>query len=193
MSTLRISKAREKILQTALELFYRKGINRVGVDEVVEQSGVAKMTLYKHFPSKNDLINEVVLKGGELWLQWFKSTVERLASDPDERLIAVFDAIHLWFEAPHFRGCGAINIVTELAEPTHSAHLSSRTRKSDVYNYIRQLADQASLQQPDDLARQFMLLIDGATVNELLYRNQLSAKDAKAIASLLLDNYKKRS
>src|SRR5579859_5684002 len=90
--------AREKILETACRLFYENGLHATGINTIVAQSGVNKMTLYKYFPSKQDLILDVLQRRDEEWRRWFQQTVEACADQPADRLLAMFDALKIWFE-----------------------------------------------------------------------------------------------
>src|SRR5262245_25600613 len=100
------SDARERIIATAYGLFCRHGIGAVGVDTIIEQSGVAKMTLYRHFRSKNDLVLAVIERREELWTEgWLATEVRRRATDPAERLLAIFDVFDGWFRRRGFAGC----------------------------------------------------------------------------------------
>ena len=110
-SSLETRPARERILETALELFYQRGVRNVGVDEIAARAGVTKVTLYAHFKSKDNLILEFLKLRDERWMQWFKSAVERRARDPRGRLLAIFDALEEWFRflATACPECGVID------------------------------------------------------------------------------------
>src|SRR5260370_170925 len=95
--------AREKILETACRLFYEHGLHATGIDTIVAQSGVTKMTLYKYFPSKQDLILAVLQRRDEEWRRWFQQTVETSADKPADRLLAMFDTLQSWFEQDEFK------------------------------------------------------------------------------------------
>lgn len=105
------AKARERVLAVAYDLFSRRGIRAVGVDNIIGQAGVAKMTLYRHFPSKNDLILAFLQRREELWThRWVEDEVKRRASAPSERLLTIFDVFHEWFQRSDFEGCSFINV-----------------------------------------------------------------------------------
>jgi len=116
------SAARQQILETASELFYQKGIQHVGINEVIAESGVAKRTLYRWFPSKDKLIEEVMKHRAQRWIQWFEKAVIDHGNTPKERLLATFDVLREWYASPGFRGCPFINAVLELADASHKAH-----------------------------------------------------------------------
>ncbi len=115
------SAARERVLDAASELFYREGIRAVGIDTIIARAGVAKMTFYHHFKSKDLLVVEFLRRRDERWRRWLAETVERLSPDPRERPLAIFDALAGRFANPDYRGCAFINTVAETADPGHAA------------------------------------------------------------------------
>src|SRR2546427_6954698 len=110
----RLATARERIDRTAYELFSRHGIRAVGIDAVIAGSGVAKQTLYRHYPSKNDLALAFLRRREELWTRtWLEREVERRARKPAERLLVVFDVFEKWFQRRDFEGCSFIKVLLE--------------------------------------------------------------------------------
>jgi AcrR family transcriptional regulator len=106
--------ARERILDTAYELFSHNGIRAVGIDRIVAESGVAKMSLYHHFPSKDDLVLAFLELRMERWTRgWLEAEIERRAETPRERLLAVFDVFDEWFHESDFEGCSFILTLME--------------------------------------------------------------------------------
>src|SRR5215467_5018828 len=113
------SEARKRILETADRLFYQEGVRAVGIDRIIAEAGVAKMSLYKHFPSKDDLILAVLKYREEAVLEFFRSAMERHRKKAKDPLGAFFAALKDLFESPGFRGCPFQNAAVELADPTH--------------------------------------------------------------------------
>lgn len=184
----RRGEARERILEAASALFYQKGFRGVGIDEIVERSGVTKMTLYKHFASKDHLIAEFLRRRDRWWQDWFTGTVEQRATTPRERLLALFDVLGEWFESPGFRGCAFINAVTELADCEHPGHTVSLEHKEVVLAYLRRLTEEAGVKEPQQLACQLMLLVEGAIVMAQMGAGLTAARNARDAASVLLEN-----
>jgi AcrR family transcriptional regulator len=180
------SNTREKILSTASELFYRKGIRNVGVDEVIASSGVAKMTLYKHFPSKDQLILETVRYRDELWCHWFFGAVEQRGSTAKERLMAMFDVLEEWFASAEFRGCPFINAVAELADAEHPAHRAALGPRQAIRTYVKKLAEEAGLPNSEEFSQQFVILFGGAIVMASMEGGPAAAQYARQAASVLL-------
>ena len=112
--------ARERLLGAAYDLFSRHGVNAVGIDMIIQRSGVARQTLYRHFESKQDLVLAFLQRRDQLWTRdWLQATVERSGGDPARRLLAIFDTFDLWFHEPGFEGCSFINVMLEHPDPDH--------------------------------------------------------------------------
>lgn len=179
---------RERILQAASALFYAQGIHAVGVDLIIARSGVAKASFYKHFPSKSDLVAAILTQRGEDWRRWLAQAVERLSERPQDRPLAVFDALAERFGRDDFRGCLFINSMVELADRRHAGHLIADDHKRRVTEYLRGLLAEAGVDRAALLAEQWMLLVDGAIVTALRTGSAAPAASAQAIAAMLLQH-----
>ena len=155
---------REELVDSAAEVFYLNGFNATGIDKVLKNAGVAKMTLYHHFRSKDDLILAALRHRDERFRNWLVRTVEDTAHDPRRRLLAVFDALDQWISGPNFNGCMFINAAAEFGELADPIHASAAEHKRLVGNYLETLAAGAGAKEPRNLARQISLLVDGAIV-----------------------------
>jgi len=155
------SAARERILKTAQHLFYRDGYRAVGVDMMVAESGVAKMTLYRHFPSKDDLIGAYLERTNEQLLAWMEGLI---ASHRDPRLAleAVFDGVAKLASSPECLGCTFIAAAGEFPEPAHPAHEAAAAHKRAIVGRLRELAEQAGARDANALAEELLLIMDGA-------------------------------
>ena len=181
---------RDRILEVTSRLFYQNGIRAIGVDTIIAQADVAKMTFYKHFKSKDLLVLEFLNRRDELWREWFLSTVHRLAPNAVDRPLAIFDALEERFSKKDFRGCAFINTMVEMADGDHHAHQAAAEHKQKVQRIIRSLLSEAGVQKSAELSKAFLLLIDGAIVTAVRERKPGSAKAAKKIAAFLLSTYK---
>jgi AcrR family transcriptional regulator len=156
---------RERILEAAYPLFSRSGIRAVGVDTIVEAAGVAKMTLYRNFPSKEDLALAFLALREERWTRaWLWSEVSQRADDPAERLLAIFDVFGEWFARDDFEGCSFINVLLEqdtLDDPVREASVQ---HLANIRDLIQELAEQAGIDDPDAFSRQWHILMKGAIV-----------------------------
>jgi len=158
--------ARERILATAYRLFTRRGIRAVGTDEVIAQSGVAKATLYRHFPSKNDLVLAVLQRREELWTLGMVERQSRLrGGTPEEQLLAIFDVFHDWFqEYEDFDGCSFISVLLELGV-AHPAGQASIRYLDNIRQILRERAEAAGLVDVDDFARSWHILMKGSIIS----------------------------
>ena len=164
-SAARPASARERIEESAYALFSRRGVRAVGVDEVVARSGVAKMTLYRHFPSKNHLALAFMRRREELWTRaWLQTEVERRSPDAAGRLLAVFDVFDKWFRRPDFEGCSFINILLETEDKTHPVHQATVQHLAHIRSFLGGLARQAGVRDADGFARQWHILMKGCIV-----------------------------
>jgi AcrR family transcriptional regulator len=155
------STARERILETAERLFYRDGYRAVGVDTIVADSGVAKMTLYRHFPSKDDLIAAYLDRTNQQLLAWMDGLIAAHA-DPRSALEAVFEGVAKLASSPECLGCAFVAAAGEFPEPDHPGHRVAAAHKRAVVDRLRELAEQAKARDPDVLAEELLLIMDGA-------------------------------
>ncbi len=159
-----MSKKRDQLVEAALELFNKEGFHATGIDKVLAAAGVAKMTMYKHFRSKEELILAVLRLRDERWRNSFMLGVEKRAKDPCGRLLAMFDELGAWFAGEGFCGCMFINASAEYADHGDPIHAASAEHKRLVEKYVRELAEQAGAAEPGVLAMQLCLLMEGAVV-----------------------------
>ena len=159
------SRARARILETAAELFYQEGVRAVGVDLVVERSGVAKTSLYRHFATKDDLVVAFVeQEDAEYWSDW-DEVAAGARGDAQAELLAHLRWISRHIAAPKYRGCAFLNVATEFPSPGHPARAVAARNKTELHRRLTQLAKQLDVRNPSALADQLVLLIDGAYVN----------------------------
>jgi len=176
---------RQRVLDTAAELFYRDGVRAVGVDRIASESGVAKMTLYYHFRSKDELVAAWLRRRDEEWMRWLKGAVER---QDGHRLLAVFDALGEWFETPTFRGCAFVNAYAELGWSNPAAAEIVASHKRTLTEYLAHLARQegAAELDADALGRELLLLVDGAIVTASIQGSARPADDARKAAAKVI-------
>jgi AcrR family transcriptional regulator len=155
--------ARERILETAGRLFYRDGFHAVGIDTVIAEAGVAKMTLYRHFPSKDDLIAAYLERSDREVMDWLEAEIADV-DDPRAKLVAAFDAITKLATSPRCLGCTFQGAASEFPDPDHPGHRVALAHKRAVLERFGGLAREAGLYDPDGLAAQLLLLMDGAWV-----------------------------
>src|SRR6476661_916350 len=188
--TRETSEARQRILETADRLFYQDGIRAVGIDRIIAEAGVAKMSLYKHFPSKDDLIL-AVLKYREVGvLEFFRSSMERHAKKAKSPLRAFFAALKDFFESPGFRGCPFQNAAVELADPAHAGAEFVRGHKQRFSEFLRGLIQETVGKAAAKVAPAVSILVEGALVTTLIQGNAGAADVARDAALKLVGNEK---
>jgi AcrR family transcriptional regulator len=168
VATLRVASAdaRERILETAYDLFSRYGTRAVGVDTIVAQAGVAKTTFYRHFPTKDDLIVEFLRRREERWTkEWLQGEVEARCDAPGDRLLAIFDVFHEWFQRPDYEGCSFINVVLEIEDRDSRVRRASVAHLSTIRELLAGYAVEAEIADPDGFARQWHILMKGSIVS----------------------------
>jgi AcrR family transcriptional regulator len=157
--------ARARILEAAYDLFTMRRLGAVGVDAIIARAGVAKMTFYRHFRSKEDLALAVIERHETLWTRgWFEAEVMRRASDPRERLLAIFDIFDEWFRRPDFEGCFFVNTLVEIPERGDPVREASNRQIAAVREIISGLAAQAGIAKPDDFAHKWQMVLLGSIV-----------------------------
>ncbi len=178
--------ARERILDAAYELFSRRGIQAVGVDAVIDRSGVARQTLYRHFGSKQDLVLAFLERREALWTRtWLQAEVTRRGSAPAERLLAIFDVFDEWFRNPEFEGCVFINVMLEHSDPADRVRRAGIAYLAGIRNFLEGLAREAGIADAETFARKWHILMKGSIV-AAGEGDVDAARRAKAIAALVL-------
>jgi AcrR family transcriptional regulator len=179
------SEARRRILETADRLFYEEGVRAVGIDRVIAEAGVAKMTLYAHFPSKDDLILAVLRHREAEVMAFFRSAMERHNRNARNSLRAFFAVLKEWFEMPGFRGCAFQNAAVELADPSHPGTEFVRGHKQRFGEFLRGLVVEAVGESAAKVAPAVALLIEGAIVTAVI-RGSPEPADVARDAALIL-------
>ncbi len=177
---------RNELVQKALEAFYQNGFNATGMDTLVRETGISKTSMYKHFRTKEDLILAVLRLRDENFRNWLYRRMEELAESPRDQLIAMFDALEEWFGEPGYKGCMFIKASSEFQDASHPIHKQSADHKRLLERYVTELAAKAGLAEPGELARQLLLLKEGAIVTAHLGHTENAAYDAKTAAIALL-------
>ena len=174
------TRARERLLDTAEELFYAEGIRAVGLERILSTSGVGRASFYRHFASKDDLVVAVLERRDTAFHAWLAARVAEAGGDP----LSIFDALAERFGSADFRGCAFINTMIESADPSSAAHRTAVAHKERLTTYVAGLLDARGMSPA--LAPQIVLLMDGATVTALRERTAEPAAQARSMAAGLL-------
>src|SRR5882762_11413502 len=163
--------ARGRLLNAATHLFCKNGINATGIDAIIDEAGTAKTTLYKLFGSKTNLVHAVLEREGKQWREWFIGAIETGGGDAQVKLTRIFPALKSWFGEDRFYGCPFINAVGEHDKDGKQFRNIAMRHKKVVLGHIEKLADEMGAAEPEILAHQLGLLIDGAIVAAMVSRN----------------------
>lgn len=185
-ATTRSSAKRDALLETAEGLFARHGYRAVGIDAVLAAAGVAKMTLYKHFRSKEELIAAVLERRGNVIAAGLAERIATAEGDPDGSLLAVFDWLEQAVRSPQFHGCLFLKAASEYPAATDLPRQAAEAFKQACRDRLQGLCRDLAVADPEALARQLQLLFEGALVVAFLQRKPLAATDARRAAETLL-------
>lgn len=177
---------KDKVFQTAARLFYQNGYRAIGVDTIAAEAGIGKMTLYRHYPSKDDLIVAYLKDSDEIFWKNFEQ-ITKDAVTPREKLLAFFESLQDYVKTPACYGCPFLNVATEYPETDYPGHQVAVEHKQSVRIRFRQLAKQAGARNPEILADQLFLLMDGAYMASRMFGTKNPASHLASAAKTLID------
>ncbi|MEQ8355337.1 MAG: TetR/AcrR family transcriptional regulator [Kiloniellaceae bacterium] len=178
---------REELVGKALLAFYAHGFHATGMDRLVVETGISKTSMYKHFRSKDDLILAAIQLRDTQFRDWLFRRMKALGGTPREQLLAMFDALGEWCDEPGFRGCLFVKAASEFQEPDHPIHIQAAAHKAQLLGHLSELAALAGAAEPKALARQLLILKEGAIVTAQVEGCREATAQAKAAATILLD------
>lgn len=173
------------ILDVAEKLIYKSGIAATGMDLLVKTAGVSRKSIYRYFANKDDLIVAALKRRDERWMHWFCTEVDK-APTPTARLLNLFTVLKSWFDSEGFRGCAFINTSGETGDPLDPVRQVAKAHKQKLLDYVSRLCIEQGVEQPDALARQLLILIDGAITVALIMGDHSAADDAQDMLRTLL-------
>jgi AcrR family transcriptional regulator len=177
---------RERLLEVAMELFYRDGIRAVGIDTIIARSGVAKMSLYRNFPSKDDLVVAFLAARDEVYWAWWDHVMARHKDDPRQQVSELFASLARRIADPRYRGCPFINTTSEFPDPSHPARAICTANKRRLRAGLLDLATRLGAAHPAMLAGQLYLLMEGAYAAAPSLRGDDLAANLQAAADTLV-------
>jgi AcrR family transcriptional regulator len=185
-----VSRPRERLLDAAYELFSVHGVSNIGIDAILEKAGCAKASLYANFRSKDQLAMAFLDRREALWTRaWLESEIKCRSSDPEQRLLAIFDVFDGWFRKRTFEGCSFVNVLLETST-TSPVHRSAAEHLAKIRNIVCALAREAQLDEPEKFAQAWHMLMKGSIVSAC-EGNRNAAREAKCAAKLVLDGWKR--
>jgi AcrR family transcriptional regulator len=181
--------ARERILNTAYELFSQRGVRNVGIDEIVEHAGVARATLYRHFKSKDELVLAFLEQREKLWtFGAVGAEARRRGGTPEAQLLAIFDVFDEWFQREDFEACVFINVLVEMG-PMHPLGQASIVYLRNIRTMVQELATEAGIAEADTFAASWHILMKGSIVSAT-EGDRAAAKRAQKMAQSLIASYR---
>jgi AcrR family transcriptional regulator len=177
---------RSRILEVASRLFEERGIHGSGVDTIIAEAGVAKATLYKHFASKDSLINAFLRSKADAFYEWLRSGLINRDLKPSEQLIHICNLLEQWILTPDFKGLPFHIASVEFPDPAHPVHQFSASLALELQQYLTQIAAEAGVQDPKALCQQLTMIFEGAALIERLSPGSGAASRAKHAAVILV-------
>ncbi|WP_040591791.1 TetR/AcrR family transcriptional regulator [Mesorhizobium metallidurans] len=180
---------RERILKIASELFYRNSVHTVGIDRIIAESGVAKMTFYKHFPSKANLVATYLRHKSALWFDMLATATEQAGPVPLDRVLAVFDALNESFRAPTFRGCPFVRGLAEFGPDAETPEVQATLAAyfQDLHDFVVSLIHPLKLKNQGSVVVQILALIQGSLVNAQAMRGGVETLATRDAAKMLIE------
>jgi len=186
----RSKKARDRIFETATELFYRDGIRAVGVEEIVNRAGATKPSLYRSFESKDALVAAYLRERGDHFWGLFDEAADAHPGEPRAQLLAFFKGVAKRAAQPGYRGCGLTNAVVEYPDPRHPGKQVALAHKAALRERLRGMTAALGARKADDLADSLLMLLEGAYVSSQMFEPEANpATRVHKAAKALIDAY----
>ena len=181
---------RDRLIETAMSMFYQHGFHAIGIDRIIDEVGVTKTTFYNHFESKDELILAVLDARDTIQTRdWMRITRAKGGDEPRAQMLAMFDLLAEWFQETGFRGCMFINAAVEFPSPNDPIHLAAAKHGKHLGKEVQQLAHRAGASDPDLLTKRLMMLMSGALIARHVDMDLTAAFNARAAAELLINHH----
>jgi AcrR family transcriptional regulator len=177
---------RDRVLDTAARLFYAKGVRAVGLQEIIDQAGVGKSSVYREFASKDELVVAWLNRSRRGWWQMTEAATAPYDGDPARQLLAIVEAVRDEIETAGFRGCRFLNTAAEFPDPDHPGNREAAEHLEEIHQQLTTLADGAGADDPDALASELLLVIDGMYANASVLGQSGPARRGIALAEELI-------
>ena len=186
MNEITDTSTRDIILDVTEKLIYKSGIAATGMDLLVKTAGVSRKSIYRYFANKEELTVAALQRRDVRWMHWYRSAVDQ-AETPADRLLNLFTVLKGWFASEGFRGCAFINTSGETGDPEDPVRQVAKDHKQKLLDYLCELCTEHGVEDPQRLARQLLILIDGAITVALVMGDHSAADNAQCMARKLLD------
>ncbi|MFJ2682948.1 TetR/AcrR family transcriptional regulator [Pseudomonas sp. NPDC087342] len=186
MNEITSNDTRDIILDVTEKLIYKSGIAATGMDLLVKTAGVSRKSIYRYFANKEELVVAALQRRDVRWMNWFRTEVDK-APTPADRLLNLFTVLTTWFDSEGFRGCAFINTSGETGDPQDPVRLVAKDHKQKLLDYVSELCTEHGATDPQALAKQLLILIEGAITVALVMGDHSAADNAQCMARKLLD------
>jgi AcrR family transcriptional regulator len=186
MNDITRNDTRDIILDVTEKLIYKSGIAATGMDLLVKTAGVSRKSIYRYFANKEELTIAALQRRDVRWMNWYRTEVDKAAT-PADRLLNLFTVLKAWFDSEGFRGCAFINTSGETGDPQDPVRLVAKEHKQKLLDYVCELCTEHGATDPQALAKQLLILIDGAITVALVMGDHSAADNAQCMARKLLD------
>ncbi len=180
------TETRDIILDVTEKLIYKSGIAATSMDLLVKTAGVSRKSIYRYFADKDQLVAAALQRRDIRWMHWYRNAVDQ-AETPADRLLNLFTVLKEWFASGGFRGCAFINTSGETGDPQNPVRLIAKEHKQKLLDYVVELCTEQGVADPQQLARQLLILIDGAITVARVMGDHSAADNAQNMARKLLD------
>lgn len=178
---------RDRLLVTAIDLFYNHGFNAVGLDRILAEAGVTKTTFYKHFESRDQLVLEAIALRHSWETDAWMQQVESIAGgEPLKELVAMFDVLDNWFNRTEYGGCMFVSAALEFPNPDDPVHKAAAEHKQLFVDWITQLATEEGLDLSAGFIDQYLMLFEGALIYRQVYGRDDAARNARPMIEALI-------
>lgn len=186
MNATRRRRGRERLVEKARHIFAARGFHATGIDAVIAEAGVARMTVYNNFESKEDLIEAVLVHTSDRVIAWLTREIDARPLGPGDRLLALFDLYETWFSAPDFHGCLFAKAAREYPGYDHPVHLAAQAHLRRLFNWLERRCRNLGARDPAMLAQQILVLLEGATTVAEVSGATIAARRARSVAEVLI-------
>lgn len=173
------------LLDSTEKLIYAGGIHATGMDAIVRLSGVARKKIYTRYPNKQALVAATLRRRHVRWMQWLVEATS-VVTDTQERILSVFPTLQSWFDTPDFHGCAFLNAAGETGDPDDEIRQVAQLHKERLLAYLQELTRAGGYRNPDSLARQLLMLVNGAIADAMIFGGVHAAQEAQDAARQLL-------
>jgi AcrR family transcriptional regulator len=177
---------RDRIMKTACRLFYEEGIQAVGIQRLIDEAGIAKASLYAHFPSKDELVTAYLEQKGGAWRAAVQTHLDNPRLSARGKILKIFDMIVAMVETPGFRGCPFHNASAEVADPQHPIRRAANAQRAWIHGVMSRLVKETGVASPERIAGSLIVLHDGATATALIDGSPAAARHARWAAEQML-------